>query len=142
MDAIFKPTAHGGELVLLNGQVKQDTGLEGAVYLSLFGGNDQDSGEIPNDRKQWWGNLTEDDAERRYRSRTQFLMNAEPLTTGSLQRIRDAVIADLAWMTSSLASSVEISLSIPRVNWLGVSIQAVIKDTAITAYFEQEWVRQ
>ena len=78
-DVLLSQTADGGEITVANGQVALTGGLESAVYLSIFGGNDSDSGQESTAPKQWWGNLDEPDPAGRYRGQTQYLLRALPL---------------------------------------------------------------
>ena len=121
-------TDNGGEIDMVAGQFVMDDGLEAAVYLSLFGGNDDDSGLEADDPKQWWANLAEPDLARRYRSETQFLVQSLPLVPANLLRIQDAAGRDLAWMIDTIASSVEVSASIPAVNKVKIDVSIVVDD--------------
>jgi phage gp46-like protein len=119
----------GGDIEWIAGQAVMDDGLESSVYLSLFGGNSDDSGLEADDAKQFWGNLIEPDPERHYRSATQFLLDTLPLVPANLIRFRDAVNRDLAWMTSTgLAQSIAVTVTIPALNTVGIAIDFVIDD--------------
>lgn len=80
-------TINDGDVILKDGLLCRDGGLETMVYLSLFGGNE--SGD------QWWGNRIEDVPERKYFSETQKLLASLPLTVNNLSRINNAVKKDL-----------------------------------------------
>jgi phage gp46-like protein len=118
--------ADGGEIDFVGGEPVMSDGLETAVYLSLFGGNAEDSG-LPGDRsKQWWGNLSELVTARQLRSETQYLLDVLPPTTGNLRRIENAVQNDLAWLLAAkLATDVAALASMPARN-------SVALDVAIT----------
>ena len=90
-------TDDGGNIIVEDGLVAMAGGLETAAYLSLFGGNEDDDGRSDNSLT-WWGNLDENDPARQYRSETQHLLQALPLTTGNLRRIEDAALRDLTWL--------------------------------------------
>lgn len=117
-----------GEIDMVAGQFVMSDGLETAVYLSLFGGNDEDSGLEADDLRQWWGNLEEPDLTRRYRSETQFLLESLPLVPANLRRVEDAAGRDLAWMVGGVASSVEVTASVPALNTIRVAIALVVDD--------------
>ena len=85
-DVSLRQTDDGGEITVVNGVVEMSGGLETAVYLSLFGGNEDDDGRADNPQT-WWGNLAENEPERQYRSETQHLLQALPATTGTLIRV-------------------------------------------------------
>lgn len=107
-------TPDGGEVTIANGKLELSQGVEEAVYLSLFGGNEEDSGREDTEHLQWWGNLTEQDPNRRYRSETNHLLRSLPATTGNLRLLEDAAERDLAWMLETgVATSVEVQLRMP-----------------------------
>ena len=116
MEVLLYQTNDDGEIDITNGVVKMSGGLETAVYLSLFGGNEDDSGS-DKDSLSWWGNLTENDKSYKYRSETQHLLRSIPQTTNNLLRIQDAVERDLNWLINKkIASDIRISVSIPALN--------------------------
>lgn len=100
-DVRLYQTADGGEITIVAGSVDLDEGITTAIYLSLFGGNEIDSGSDGDKSKQWWANLEEPDASRRYRSETQNLLLSIPATSGNLKRVEDAIGRDLAWMVEA-----------------------------------------
>lgn len=112
-DILLFQTVNGGELRIENGQPQEADGPEVAAYLSLFGGNEDDSGQTADDAKQWWGNLSEPDIANRYRSATQYLLLTLPLIPANLQRIEEAAVSDLAWMTDSIASDLAVRATMP-----------------------------
>ena len=77
----------GGEITWVGGQPLTASGLETAAYLSLFGGNQEDSGLADGEAKQWWANFEEPVAERRQRSQTQALLAGLPATPFNLRRV-------------------------------------------------------
>ena len=81
-----------------NGQIVLCDGKYAAVYLSLYGGNDDDSGLDGDAHRQWWGNMDETDPARTYRSETQHALKAAPLIPANLGQFEDAAKRDLAWM--------------------------------------------
>jgi len=113
MDVLIFQTVNGGEITISNGAPKLTEGLETAAYLSLFGGNEQDSGQTADDAKQWWGNLSEPDPANRYRSATQYLLATLPLIPANLQRIEEAAETDLAWMVDSIVSDLAVRATMP-----------------------------
>lgn len=85
--------------------IAMDAGLETAVYLSLFGG------------KNWWGNLGEQ-PENQATAETEAFLATIPATTGNLRRLEQVVLRDLSWIDAS----VEVSVSIPKLNWVQIDI--------------------
>lgn len=133
-------TADGGDIEFVGGLITMADGLETAAYLSLFGGNERDSGLAADDRLQWWGNLLETEEARTYRSQTQNLLRALPATTAHLRRIEDAVSRDLSWMTAELASKVGVSATMPRLNTVQIDIAVELKSgTKYTFQFTTAW---
>lgn len=113
-DVKFYHTADGGEIDYVNGQAVMSDGLAAAGYLSLFGGNEDDSGGEDTAALQWWGNLGETDPDRQYRSETQYLVRSLALTPSNLRRIEDAAARDLAWLVNSgLAQGLAVRATLP-----------------------------
>ncbi len=125
-DVALQATANGGELTCANGEVLLDEGFATAVYLSLFGGN-QDDPALPGDMSRtWWGNVGESDTARQYRSRTGALIDSMPLTTGNLRRLEDAAKADLAWLADGYATDLAVTARIPALRRVQLDVQIVI----------------
>lgn len=139
-DVHMRHTADGGEIDFVEGQVVLSDGLETYCYLSLFGGNERDSGRA-NDPHTWWGNLTETDPARHYRSETQHLLRSLPAVPANMRRIEDAAARDLQPMiTSQLARSVKTFVTIPALNTvlLTVSIEVASGET-YRFEFREDW---
>lgn len=133
-------TADGGEIEVTDGLIVLSDGLETAVYLSLFGGNEQDSGQTRDNRKQWWGNFSEPIAARNYRSETQHLLMALPATTANLRALEEAAKRDVAWMAEALVARAEANASIPRHQTVELTISLVMKDAAAHNFsFQSPW---
>lgn len=129
----------GGEIEVVNGQILLADGLETATYLSLFGGNERDSGLTDGEPQQWWANTEERVEERKQRSQTQALLNGIPATAFNLSRVEDAAAADLAWMTAELKASVVVVASIPAVNRIQLDVTIAIGLTAYRFRFGAKW---
>ena len=109
-------TDDDGDISVEGGLVAMSGGLSTAVYLSWFGGNEEDNGG-QDTSLSWWGNVDENEPEKQYRSETQHLLQSIPATSGNLRRIEEAAIRDLDWMLSgNVASSVSVAASIPGLN--------------------------
>lgn len=138
-DVLLYQTDDDGEINIQNGVVELSGGLETSAYLSLFGGNEDDDGSDQS-ITQWWGNLDETLPERRYRSRTQFLLKSIPATSGNLLRIQDAVESDLAWMVEvGAASEVSASVTIPSVNRVSIVISINAFGDLNSFEFSENW---
>lgn len=117
----------GGEIEIVNGEVTRGSGYETAAYLSLFGGNEDDSGLPADKSKQWWGNWSEPDPARAYRSETQYLLNTLPATTGNLRRLQPAAENDLAWLVDKgHAKSVSVAIGMPAINHVSYDVLIIL----------------
>lgn len=106
----------GGNVTIENGITELDDGLASAAYLSMFGGNEDDTGQA-DDPNEWWGNLLEDDTARMYRGETETVLRNLPSIPASLRKVEEAMRRDLAWfLSSNIASSVTAEASIPGVD--------------------------
>ena len=137
-DVLLFQSDDGGNVRFENGQAVPADGLETTVYLSLFGGNERDSGGTDGEELQWWGNLIEEEDDRKYRSETQYLLRSIPAITGNLVRIQDAVERDLAWL-SVIASEVSVSVTMPGVNSVRIEINVTIDDREFNYVFSEAW---
>lgn len=134
-DVLIGQSDDGGEINIAGGIVELTDDLRSAVYLSLFGGNEDDDGL---DRSaQWWGNLSETVLARRYRSRTENLLRALPPSSSNLLLLEDAVRADLAWLRDvGAATEVDAVASIPALNKLSL---VVIINGDLTVTYLENW---
>jgi|SRR6185369_1733171 len=126
MDVRLFQTADGGEINASNGQIELSEGLDTASYLSLFGGNDDDSGLTADNASQWWANFDEPDPDKTYRSQLQFLLRTLPLIPANLQRFEEAAVADLAWMKTSVADSIAARATMPGIDTVKIDIVTVL----------------
>jgi phage gp46-like protein len=126
-DVLLRQENDGGEISFVNGQAAMSDGLETAVYLSMFGGNEDDSGIVADDPLQWWGNFGEADQAKHYRSETQSLLRSLPLIPFNLRRLEEAGTRDLDWLIqSSVATSVTVAATIPALNTLALDVNVEI----------------
>lgn len=140
MDVRLYQTDDDGDIQYVNGKAVMSDGLETAAYLSLFGGNARDSGGDDTLHLQWWGNLSENDPSRQYRSETQHLIEGLSASTSNLRRVEDAANRDLAWMVESgLATSAEATATIPALNRLRIAVVIVIDDETFDFVFTATW---
>jgi phage gp46-like protein len=82
-DLYVQPTPDGGEITIVNGEPRKTSGLETAVYFSLF-------------TAEWWGNAIADSPER-YRSRIPAILDGR-LTPATARRIEQAAVDALQWL--------------------------------------------
>jgi len=139
-DVRLYQTNDGGEIDYDNGLAVTADGLETAAYLSLFGGNKDDDGGDAGSSLQWWGNFTENEPSRQYRSRTQYLLNSIPAVSANLLRIEDAAVSDLEWFVEEgVANDVGVLVTIPALNAVNIEVNIEIGDSTYEFNFEQEW---
>jgi phage gp46-like protein len=139
MDVRLFQTDDGGEITCTNGQLVMSDGLAEAAYLSMFGGNEDDSGSDGDEPKEWWGNKLEAGSTRKYRSETQFLLRSIACVSGNISRIKDAAERDLAWMKDELAASVDVAVSVPAPNRINITVAIAIKDKRFEVVFTEAW---
>ena len=134
-DVLLRQTNDGGDVTVEAGLLLMSDGLETAVYLSLYGGNEQDPADS-SDELQWWGNLTETDPARTYRSETQYLLRSLPAIPANLRRIEQAAARDLQWMLDGgVAESISVTASIPEVNRVRIELAIVtLTDEILLAF--------
>lgn len=138
-DVHLANTADGGEIQFINGKIVTSDGLASAAYISLFGGNEQDSGSEADDTKQWWGNLTEDIEDRIQRSETQNLLFQLPAIPANLRLVEAAVQKDCAWMLGDFASEVSAIGSMPAMNRIAIELAIIVGDSRYEFAFEESW---
>ena len=139
-DVTLRHTLDGAAIQVAGGVVAMDGGLGTAVYLSLFGGNEDDPGLAGDATRTWWGNLDEPGPVRQYRSQLQGLRSTLPLTTGSMRRIEDAARADLAWLLSEdIASAVAVESTISARNRVDLIVSIEAFGAAHEFNFSENW---
>lgn len=115
-------TADGGDISVADGVFEMTPGLCTMAYLCLFGGNQDDDGSDASNL-QWWGNIGELDLANQYRSETQNLIDGLPATSNNVLKLKNAAQRDLQVMiTEGVANSVVVSVSIPALNEVKISV--------------------
>lgn len=131
-DALLFQTVDDGDLDITGGVVTMGGGLRSAVYISLFGGNEDDSG-ADKDPHNWWGNVGE---RREIRSETQFLLQSLPATSSNLLRLEDAVKRDLKWLIEDgVATDIAARAMIPQYN----SVKIIVNVDNLDFEFVDNW---
>ncbi len=134
-DILLFQTLDDGEIEVIGGIVTQDGGLPTSVYLSLFGGNENDDGVT--DKRNWWGNADEVEPSREYRSETQNLLKTLPAVSSNLIRLAEAARRDLQWMIDeSVATEIEAIASLVNKDKVDLFIQI---DGDQTLKFSENW---
>jgi phage gp46-like protein len=132
-------TPDGGNIEIVAGQTVMSEGLDTAAYLSMFGGNERDSGLDATKHLQWWGNLIETDRAKQYRGETQHLLRSIPAIPANLKRLEDAAKRDLEWFTEEIASSVEVTATMPKLNWVELHVVITVGGKTLSMTFGEAW---
>lgn len=138
-DALLLHTLDGGDVRITQGDPTRSGGLHNAVYLSLFGGNDTDTG-LADDRQQWWGDTLDTDPMYQYRGRTAYLLRTLPSTGPTLVAVESAAADDLAWMVElGLADSVEVVSRVVAPKQLELAVTTTVDGRAEKFLFLANW---
>ncbi len=115
-DVLLVQTTDNGNICTdFNGIVLTNT-LRTAVYLALFGGNE--------DGSNWWGNIGELDPAAVYISRTQTLLRSIQAIPRNIVPVTDAVNADLKdLLDGGHADNIAVEVTLPGVNKLKITIE-------------------
>lgn len=114
-DVLLFQTDNDGDIAATSAGVELTDGLQTAVYLSMFGGNE--------DAQPWWGDLSENDPANTYPARTAKAINAAIVTPSRMLPIKDAVLSDLSWVVAGgYAQAVDVDVTIPSVNAVKISV--------------------
>jgi phage gp46-like protein len=133
MDVALYNTVEGGEITCEGGQIALDEGVATAVYISLWGANEDDAGDDSTKPREWWANKIETSDVKKLRSRVQNLLRSMPLTSGNLQLLEEAAAQDLQWMLDTkLVDAVVPRASIPAINTLKLEVKIEIQNRAYT----------
>lgn len=138
-DVLLFDTADGGEIGLENGRIATTDGLEVAAYLSLFGGNERDSGLAADEPLQWWGNLGETDPNRQHRSETQHLLRTLIAIPANLPRLEAAATRDIAWMVGTVATAATARATMPGRNRVALELSITVDGKIVPVRFDEEW---
>lgn len=138
-DVALTQMLEGGEIECVAGQITMDDGVATSVYISLFGANEDDSGDDDTKSLEWWANKVETDPNKKLRSRVQNLLRSIALTSGNIQLIEDAAALDLQWMLDTkLADAVVPTVSIPALNTVKIDLKIEIQGKAYALAFAKK----
>lgn len=131
-DLLLVDTPDGGDILIDEGLFQADSSLETAVYLSLFGGNKEDSGKVKTN-KTWWGNtLDETSDEEKLISRFQYIITALPLSVKNIRAAEAAAVLDLQWAINlGIADKIEAEGRIKDKGWFFLEIKILKNADAI-----------
>lgn len=118
--------AFTADLGIAAGDLDTDSGLAGAILLSLF----TDARARPDDvlpyegadRRGWWGDVAADEADDRMGSRL-WLLSREKLTTTVLARAREYALEAVAWLLrDGVASTVDVTTEVGAPGVMGIAV--------------------
>lgn len=138
-DVLLYQTVDDGDIIVTDGITRMTGGLETAAYLALFGGNDDDNG-VGDNLREWWGNISENDPAKKYRSQTQYLLRSIPAISANLLKIEEAAKADLAFfVTSGAATAVDAAAVIAGLNRVQITCTITAEGRETSFAFAENW---
>ena len=138
-DVLLYQSNDNGEVNVENGLIEMTAGLEVMVYLSLFGGNEDDPGGS-DVSLQYWGNFNETDPGRQYRSETQHLLRSLPPTSGNLRKVEEAAKRDLKGMLDAgIITELSVSATIPAVNRVQITTNLNANGESVSLVYLETW---
>jgi phage gp46-like protein len=136
-DVLLCQTNNNGDISVVGGVMTMTPSFETALYLSLYGANEDDDGTQATD---WWGNIDENLIERQYHSNTQRILEALTITSGNLLKVEDAVKLDLQWfLDTNIASSIDVSASVPALNKVKIEVVMLAEGVETSFEFTENW---
>lgn len=123
-DVYLYDTQDGSEIEIKNGLVMADEGFRTAVYLSLFGGNSDDTGEVINN-ETWWGNCLDNLSENeKLIGRFDAYVKSVPMTSRNIVVAEEKAKQDLQWIIDDgIADSVEVEITSGEKNKINLSVK-------------------
>lgn len=123
-------TKEGFDIDLKNNFIEMTSGFESAIFLSIFGGNEEDDYSEATKEKQFWGNRLDGN---QYRSRTLKFINGSYANAQNLQLLEKNILLDLNWfIEENIADTLEVDCSIPNFNELKIDIR-LLRDSKLLA---------
>jgi len=124
-DVLLTQSLDGGEITIENNQIQLTTGLETAVYLSLFSPSD------------WFLNDVAETNDEKLSSETEQIISQTPNISRNYPLLEQAINNDLAWLTAGgYASAVTVSVSSPQINRVNINL----KIDEIVLNFNEGWI--
>lgn len=142
-DISILDTTKGGDLEFFKDDIVLTAGLRNNVYLSLFGGNVEESSDrvynTGEKRFDWWGNSVffENDTKKQFNSRTEKALREVAVTSSGRSIIQNAVIQDLQALTE--VANIFVAVTLQSVDRIKITITVTEKETGITTELEYLW---
>jgi hypothetical protein len=139
-DVYLYQTLNDGDIIVEGGVVQMTGGFDTMAYLVLFGGNADDKG-AEEKSKQWWANWIEPDESKHERGEFQYLIDSLPASSGNLLILEQAAQRDMdkAFVKTGIANVVTVTLSIPKINQVAVSIVIEADGDRVEFKFLANW---
>ena len=117
-DILLYSTIDGGEINITNDFFEMTGGFDTAIYLTLFGGNENHDGTESTKKFQYWGNLLDqNNPDNQLVSRTQNIIRGLPATPANLLKLEEAVKLDMKWfLNNKIIDTLNVTTSIPSKN--------------------------
>jgi len=119
-----------GDVESIAGVMTMTNGYESMYFLTLCGGNEEDSNTPDTVHLQWLGNEDEP-VERQYRGRVQNLLNGISITSGTMQTLKDAAIDDLTLAFGNLITALDVKVYALSTNKVKIETTLIMADGTI-----------
>lgn len=142
-DISITDTSRGGDIEFAKNDIILTAGLRNNVYLSLFGGNvEQTSDRVFNtgeQRADWWGNslLWPNDPDKQLNSRTEKALQDYSASSAGRAMISQALLTDLKALRQVGAIASEVTLEALDRTKLAISITE--RESGATTELEYLW---
>ena len=137
-------TKEGFDIDLKDNFVEMTRGFESAIFLSLFGGNEEDDYSEATNKNQFWGNNLQNNESGKYRSRTLKFINGSVANAQNLQLLEQNILLDLNWfIEENIADTVDVNCYIPAFNELKIEIKLLRdKKSLANSNYRLNWKAQ
>ena len=127
-DVLLFQSINDGDIAIENGITKMTTGLETAVYLSLFSPED------------WFGNYTVDTDNERMQSRTDAIIIGKPQSSKNYQLLAQAAELDLKWLVDTgNADEITTQVYADKLNRVNIIVTIVQDSNTLNLTIPIEW---
>lgn len=123
---IWDDQSFSADLALAAGDLATDTGLHGALLVSLFTDRRARADDVlpseDGDRRGWWGDVTAAEADDLIGSRL-WLLSREKLTARVLARAREYGLEAVAWLLrDGVAAEIDVTTEIAAPGVLAIAV--------------------
>lgn len=142
-DLSIEDTTRGGDFEFYRSDFVLTAGLRNNVYLSLFGGNIEQSSNkefrTGEERFDWWGNqlFFEGDLDRQFNSETEKTLTEVAVDSAGRSVIEAAVLRDLQSLNS--VADIEVEVTLESIDRIKIKISVIERTTDVATEFEYLW---